>query len=63
MTVMIGVPMLAAEKRMAEAERSAKKKPTKADLVKQAEDLGIEVPESATIAQIKALIEEAEGVQ
>ena len=35
--------------------------PTRAQLVKLAEGLGIEVPSKATKAQIEALIAEAEG--
>lgn len=34
-------------------------KATKADLLKQCEELGIEAPKKATVAQLKALIDEA----
>lgn len=37
------------------------KEPTKAELAKRAEELGIEVPKAATKAQIAALVEQAEA--
>lgn len=54
------VEVVVAEPVCAEAAKPARKcKPTKAELVAEAESLGIKVPAKATNAQIAKLIEEA----
>ena len=63
MTIIIGAEKIGGA--VAEAAAPAPKKsggrPTKAELIAQAEALGIEVPEGATNPEIKALIERAEA--
>ena len=63
MTIIIGAEKIGGA--VAEAAAPAPKKsggrPTKAELIAEAQDLGIEVPEGATNPEIKALIDEAKA--
>lgn len=65
MTALIGGQPLStakapsAEQRAAVAKPARKGRPTKAELIAEAEALGIEVPAKATNPEIAAMIEEA----
>ena len=65
MTIFIGADKCAYKAAEAAEPASEPKKsggrPTKADLLAEAEALGIEVPEGATNPEIKALIDEAKA--
>lgn len=65
MSVFVGAaPITAAQPKAAPAKaqpRARKGRPKKAELVEEAEAMGIDVPEGATIPDILRLIEQAGG--